>query len=305
MARPSRASAPSTRIIGFRLTEEEERRLDELVGQFGHKDRSVLLRSWLAQKPEANAFAFTEDEERRLDELVAEQKHEDRTALIRSWLNERKPVPQAILARCTPLTQKLFSFVLDEATRREYKINWYSLGFWVTPPNRTWSMACCERDDLSVDFREVGESIRHNELATGLWDWFGTDGIHLQINESNVEHVRERIVRIFETGMVTVPKSEPKDSTLEMRDVYKALRRNQDARIGLMYVPDVVRAVAHLVPIDRVHAVLRVLVERGVLELRPDAGGEHRPKEDVALCPPGPRKTVFAYAKWKGGDAAR
>jgi len=64
--------------------------------------------------------------------------------------------------------------------------------------------------------------------------------------------VRERIVRIFEAGMITAPN----DSTLEMRDVYEALRQNQDARIGLMYVPDVVRAVEHL-PVDRVHAVLR------------------------------------------------
>ncbi len=261
MARPSRASAPSTRIIGFRLTEEEERRLDELVGQFGHKDRSALLRS---------------------------------------WLDERKPVPEAILARCAPEAETLFSVVLDEAKRREYKINWKSNGFWITPKNWAWDMSCNVPDIVYLDFRDDAESIRHNELATGLWDWFGTEGLRLQINASNVEHVRERIACIFETGMVTAPKSEPKDSTLEMRDVYEALRQNQDARIGLMYVPDVVRAVEHL-PVDRVHAVLRELVECGVLELRPDAGGEFLRAEDAALCPPGPRKTVFAYARWKGG----
>jgi hypothetical protein len=161
-------------------------------------------------------------------------------------------------------------------------------------------MSCDKPDRLSVDFREGGESIRHNELATGLWDWFGTESISLEINATNVERVRERIVRIFETGMVTAPKIEPKDSTLEMRDVYEALRQNQNERIGLMYVPDVVRAVERRVPIDRVHAVLRLLVERGVLELRPDAGGEFLRAEDAALCLPGPRKTVFAYARWKG-----
>ena len=67
-----------------------------------------------------------------------------------------------------------------------------------------------------------------------------------------------------------------------------------------MYVPNVVRAVEHLVPVARVHAVLRELVERGVLELRADSGGEVRSKEDAALCPAGPRKGVFSYAKWKG-----
>lgn len=44
MARPSRASAPSTRIIGFRLTEDEERRLDELVLELGYENRAALLR---------------------------------------------------------------------------------------------------------------------------------------------------------------------------------------------------------------------------------------------------------------------
>ena len=42
-----------------------------------------------------------------------------------------------------------------------------------------------------------------------------------------------------------------------------------------------------------------------MLELRAEVGSEHRPKEDAALCPPGPRKTVFSYARWKGEDAAR
>lgn len=49
MGRPPRAASASTRIVGFRLTEEEERRLDELVMEQGHKDRSALLRAWLAQ----------------------------------------------------------------------------------------------------------------------------------------------------------------------------------------------------------------------------------------------------------------
>jgi Ribbon-helix-helix protein, copG family len=49
MGRPPRAAAPSTRIVGFRLTEEEKRQLDELVKELGHKDRSALLRAWLVQ----------------------------------------------------------------------------------------------------------------------------------------------------------------------------------------------------------------------------------------------------------------
>jgi len=49
MPRPPRADRASTRIVGFRLTEDEEARLDELVREQGHKDRSALLRAWLEQ----------------------------------------------------------------------------------------------------------------------------------------------------------------------------------------------------------------------------------------------------------------
>lgn len=49
MGRPPRAASAATKHVGFRLTEDEERRLDELVEEQGHKDRSALLRAWLAQ----------------------------------------------------------------------------------------------------------------------------------------------------------------------------------------------------------------------------------------------------------------
>lgn len=49
MGRPARADIASTRHVGFRLTQEEEARLDELVLEQGHRDRSALLRAWLEQ----------------------------------------------------------------------------------------------------------------------------------------------------------------------------------------------------------------------------------------------------------------
>ena len=49
MGRPARADIASTRHVGFRLTQDEEARLDELVAKHGHRDRSALLRAWLAQ----------------------------------------------------------------------------------------------------------------------------------------------------------------------------------------------------------------------------------------------------------------
>ena len=49
MARPKRASSLSTTKVTFRLTADEAKQLDELVKELGFKDRSGLLRSWLAQ----------------------------------------------------------------------------------------------------------------------------------------------------------------------------------------------------------------------------------------------------------------
>ena len=49
MGRPARADTASIKHVGFRLTQDEEARLDELVSMQGHKDRSALLRAWLAQ----------------------------------------------------------------------------------------------------------------------------------------------------------------------------------------------------------------------------------------------------------------
>lgn len=49
MARLKRAALASTTIITFRLTANEAKLLDEAVKELGFKDRSELLRSWLAQ----------------------------------------------------------------------------------------------------------------------------------------------------------------------------------------------------------------------------------------------------------------
>ena len=49
MGRPKRAASASTTIITFRLTAAEAQRLNELAIEQGHKDRSSLLRAWIAQ----------------------------------------------------------------------------------------------------------------------------------------------------------------------------------------------------------------------------------------------------------------
>ncbi len=49
MARLPRADEASTLHVGFRLTDNEIERLDHLVTEHGHRDRSALLRAWLEQ----------------------------------------------------------------------------------------------------------------------------------------------------------------------------------------------------------------------------------------------------------------
>ncbi|MBK9260197.1 MAG: hypothetical protein IPM54_10220 [Polyangiaceae bacterium] len=78
--------------------------------------------------------------------------------------------------------------------------------------------------------------------------------------------MRERIARIFDSRIAKTPQNKQTD---DMRHVYEALRAKQDARNGLIYVPSVVRAVEDLVPLERVHTLLRELDERGVPEAAP------------------------------------
>lgn len=284
-------------MIAFRLTDEEERRLDELVDERGHKDRSSLLRSWLAEKPKSKDMQFTADEERRLDEVVAERGFANREALFRAWLDEKKPVPEVILGRCMPWAQTVFAFIVDEAKQHDYRILWKSFGFWVHARNFAWTMTCDVPNLIRIDFRADAQDLRHEELATGLWGWDGVDSLQVEITDSNVQRVRERMVRLIDSGRVKATKKESLTSEMATRHVFEALRRNQPEGIELIYLPDVVRTLDRLVPVKRVHAVLKQLVERGVLELQ--TGERRLSDEDDALCPRGPRKTVFVWARWK------
>lgn len=79
--------------------------------------------------------------------------------------------------------------------------------------------------------------------------------------------------------------------------VAEALARREDAVLKLVRVPDVVRDLDGRVPVADVHRALLAAVEAGAIELRPEAGGEFLTEQDASLCPPGPRGTVFSYAR--------
>ena len=76
-----------------------------------------------------------------------------------------------------------------------------------------------------------------------------------------------------------------------------ALRRMEDPVLKLIRIPDLVRALAGRLPVSDIHRALSDAATRGAIELRPEAGGEFLQPDDARLCPPGPRDTVFSYAR--------
>ena len=79
--------------------------------------------------------------------------------------------------------------------------------------------------------------------------------------------------------------------------VVETLRRMEDPSLKLVRIPDLVRALASRFSTEVVHLALSKAAENGVIELRPDAGTEFLKSEDMSLCLPGPRGTVFSYAR--------
>ena len=83
-----------------------------------------------------------------------------------------------------------------------------------------------------------------------------------------------------------------------MRELLAALHREHDPHLGLIRLPHVVRSMLTHASLDDVHEALLRLAKHGTIELRPDAGSEFLSEDDAALCPRGPRQTVFSYARW-------
>ena len=82
-----------------------------------------------------------------------------------------------------------------------------------------------------------------------------------------------------------------------MRELLTELHRQTEPRLGLIKVANVVRVMLLHAPLDVVHDALLTLAKHGSIELRPDAGTEFLRPDDVALCPRGPRDSVFVYAR--------
>jgi hypothetical protein len=73
--------------------------------------------------------------------------------------------------------------------------------------------------------------------------------------------------------------------------------RDLETELGLVRIPEVVRALQPSMPIETIHEAIMALADAGEIELHPDAGTEFLPLADQKLCPPGPRETVLSSAR--------
>ncbi|MBK9260701.1 MAG: ribbon-helix-helix protein, CopG family [Polyangiaceae bacterium] len=195
MGRPARAEIASTMHVGFRLTQDEVDRLDHLVAEQGHRDRSALLRAWLAEGGPTSTTPRTNTAD----------------------------VPRTNSKR-------------TQATAR------------TEPPTRP----------------------RHPRITA-------------------TPRVKDSSPSSGEPSQEMRPKS-------IMRELLAELNLRRDAL--LIRVPEVVRALLPHASMETVHEALLTLNKNGLIELRPDAGSEFLKPEDAAICPRGPRDTVFSYARW-------
>ncbi|MBK9260797.1 MAG: ribbon-helix-helix protein, CopG family [Polyangiaceae bacterium] len=181
-------------------------------------------------------FRLTQDEVDRLDHLVAEQGHRDRSALLRAWLAEGGPTSPRTNSARTPHT----------------------------------STRGARRSSAASPVEPTKDRPRHPKITV-------------------TPRVMDSSPSSGEPSQETRPKS-------IMRELLAELNLRRDAL--LIRVPEVVRALLPDASMETVHEALLTLNRNGLIELRPDAGSEFLKPEDAAICPRGPRDTVFSYARW-------
>lgn len=173
-------------------------------------------------------FRLTADEARRLAQLAKELGHKDRSALLRAWIAQSGPVPQ----------------IVDDASRLPAQAKTIETASYAQP-------------------RATPRSNPNDERPK-------------QIKPSDELTVQD-IIDLIET----------------------AIRRGNDPRSGLSHVPGVVRSLLPGITVAQTHAIIGILHQAGMLELR-SHGGEPLSAEDAALCTRDARGTVLSRVRWIG-----
>jgi hypothetical protein len=209
-------------------------------------------------------FRLTAEEIEHLDELVTEHGFSDRSALLRAWLEQDGHSKKA----------------------RESSRNLASASRTSTQAETVSRVEIHPRTNYRQTSRTKANRTRSSNPVA-----------HVEPTPPRRRHPRITAVphAMDSSPSPTQPKS-------IMRELLAELNRHKGEL--LIRVADVVRALLPHASMETVHDALLTLNRNGLIELRPDGGTEFLKAEDAALCPRGPRDTVFSYARFKD-DSAR
>ena len=98
-------------------------------------------------------------------------------------------------------------------------------------------------------------------------------------------------------GIGSAPKPAPASSDERLRHLFAAIEATRDERLGLSFVPNVVRRLAPDMDVETTHALLLDASRRELLELRPESGLGRLSQQDLRDCPPGPQGTRLSWAR--------
>lgn len=98
-------------------------------------------------------------------------------------------------------------------------------------------------------------------------------------------------------GSETTDRGQPLPRQDLARELREAIAAKEDATIGLVFVPDVIRALLARHALADIHAAIFAESAAGRIELRPEGRAELLQKEDVAISPPGPQQTILTWIR--------
>jgi hypothetical protein len=85
----------------------------------------------------------------------------------------------------------------------------------------------------------------------------------------------------------------------DIKDEVRTALRATTSTLGLCFIPSAARSLkARWFTLPDIHAAILSLSEAGEIDLLADGGSEYLAPDDEALCPPGPRDTVFSRCRF-------